>query len=87
MAHHDAFPQPQATVLSTVTDPSKCLAGSEPLQLFPGSHFHLGRLLIQSASNPSDQLSRINGNRGTRHVLLYWEQARSKTTPQLWIIL
>lgn len=46
--------------------PKPMLGRSEPLHLLPGSHFHLRRLLIQSASNPSDQPSHINGNHATR---------------------
>lgn len=65
MVHHDDFPQPQVTALSSDRR-KQMLGGSEPLQLVPGSHFHLRYLLTQSASNPSDQLSHINGNHATK---------------------
>lgn len=61
MVHQDAFLQPQATVLSTVTDPSKCLAEVNTCSL---SRFSF---LSQRPSDPElikslDQLSHINSN-------------------------
>lgn len=61
MVRQDAFLQPQATVLSTVTEPSKCLAEVNTCSLsrfsFP-SQKPFDTELIKSL----DQLSHINSN-------------------------